>query len=69
MTKAEKKVRNALQNLNKTFEGLYKERGMKYEGRYSAFRIPHADDETYFSIFGAEPDRVDYTYVKKEIEK
>ncbi len=66
MTKAEKKVRNALQNLNKAFEGLYKERGMEYEGRYSACRIPRTDDETYFNIFGAEPDHVDYTYVKEE---
>ena len=66
MTKAEKEVQKALRNLNKAFWELYKERGMEYNGRYSACRIPHVDGKTYFNIFGEEPDFVDYTYFKKE---
>ena len=66
MTKAEKKLRRVLQNLNKAFEELFDVSGMQYSGRYSACRIPHVDGETYFNIFCTEPDYMEYTYFKKE---
>lgn len=54
MTKAEQKVLTAMRRLNKAFAELHKERGIPYDGRFSACRIPPEGEEkeTYYNIFG-----------------
>ena len=55
MTKAEQKVLTAMRRLNKAFAELHKERGVPYDGRFSACRIPPEGEEkeTYYNIFGS----------------
>lgn len=54
MTKAEQKVLAAMRRLNKAFAELHKEKGVLYDGRFSACRIPpeRAEQKVYYNIFG-----------------
>lgn len=45
MTKTEQKVLTAMRRLNKAFAELHKERGVSYDGRFSACRIPPEGEE------------------------
>lgn len=69
MTKAEKKVCNAMRQLNKAFAELHKEQGRIYTGFLSACRIEHKD-YTYYNIFGEigpfSTDRLDYTWTQEK---
>ena len=66
MTKAEKKLRKAMRQLDKACAEICAERGLEYNGRYSACRIPHKGAETYYNIFTSEPHELDYSFYQKE---
>lgn len=70
MTKAEKKVRNAMQRLNQAFAELHEERGIPYNGYFSACRIDDSEEETiYYNIFGNSADEYSdnsYTWRQKK---
>lgn len=66
MTKAEKKLRKAMRQLNKACAEVCAERGIEYTGRYSACRIPHKGEDTYYNVFGYDPHGSAYTFYQKE---
>lgn len=66
MTKAEKKLRKAMRQLNKAFAEVCAEQGHEYSGRFSACRIPHNDRGTYYDIFSMGPAPTDYSFYQKE---
>ena len=71
MTKTEQKVLTAMRRLNKAFAELHKERGVSYEGRFSACRIPPEDgkgEKVYYSIFGITNGEtsIDFSHYSRE---
>ena len=66
MTKAEKKLRKAMRQLDKACAEMSAELGLAYSGRDSACRIPHKGADTCYNVFGYDPYGFDYTFYQKE---
>lgn len=57
MTKAEKRLRYAMRNLNRAFAELHKEKGIPYNGYFSACRMDIPSEKTiYYEVLNSSTE-------------